>query len=182
MLYQIGEQIVFLREKGGGIIRRIEKHLYYVEDDTGFERPFKNNEIAKVHGQSYSIPTNSADLIRIAEGGSSTKQSLKKSTKSSTSHWEIDLHLEKLMENYPLKINAINFNALEKQLAIFKDFFYKAKKQRVRKIIVIHGFGKGILRDELIHFLRGQQQIEFLDAPYIEYGHGAIQIDLYYKN
>ncbi len=46
--FKVNEKVVFLYEQGGGIVRRIdEKGNIHVEDDTGFERPFRENELVK---------------------------------------------------------------------------------------------------------------------------------------
>ena len=48
--FQVNEKVAFLFEKGGGIIRSIKNETYWIEDETGFERPFSANEIVKIHG------------------------------------------------------------------------------------------------------------------------------------
>lgn len=181
MQFQIGEKVVFLREAGGGIIRRIEGNKIFVEDETGFDRPFSKTDIAKIHGTEYSIPENESFLLQLSDGTGSNHKTTSKPVSAQKDYWEIDLHLEELAETYGAKISRNQEQALEKQMAVFKEFYYKARKKKVRKLIVIHGFGKGILREELHIFLKGQDGVDFFDAPYIEYGHGATQVEIRYN-
>jgi len=61
MEFQIGEKVVFLNEVGGGIIRSIKSGLFFVEDESGFERPFPENELGKVHGTDYKSSASPKD-------------------------------------------------------------------------------------------------------------------------
>lgn len=181
MHFRIGEKVVFLRESGGGIIRRIEGNKIYVEDETGFDRPFSKSDIAKIHGTHYNIPDDESVIRQLADENYFEKSNPPKIYSTHKDYWEIDLHFEDLVEVYGENLRKQQDQALLKQIGVFKDFYYKARNKKVRKLIVIHGFGKGILRDELHTFLRGQEGVDFLDASYTEYGHGATQIEIKYK-
>jgi DNA-nicking Smr family endonuclease len=185
MQFQIGEKVVFLNEKGGGVVRKIENNRVYVEDETGFERPFLIKDLAKIKAidkidKNLKLKSNILidKLIEMENFNKSINLTSKKNSvkKRKNQIEEIDLHID---ETDNLKYRNIS-SQLEFQLKIFKDYFYKAKKRKLKKFIVIHGYGKGILRNELIIFLNGQKGIEFFDAPYIEYGHGAIQVEIKY--
>lgn len=179
MPYQIGEKVVFLKEPGGGKITKIIDATFYILDETGFERPFKINEIAKRHSTDYQY--NEVNPIGLQKNVLASTNSTTQSYTVYKDYWEIDLHLENLLELFGDKLVKHKNQALVKQLAIFKDAYYKALKKKVRKIIVIHGYGKGVLRQEIQVFLRGQEGVDFFDAPYTEYGHGAIQVEIKYN-
>lgn len=182
MHFQVGEKVVFLRESGGGIIRRIEENKIYVEDETGFDRPFSKSDIAKIHGTNYAIPEDESAIQQLADKNYLENSTVLKTYSTHKDYWEIDLHFEGLLDVYGENLRKQEDRALLKQMAVFKDFYYKARSKKVRKLIVIHGFGKGILRDELHTFLRGQEGVDFLDASYTEYGHGATQVEIKYRN
>ncbi len=174
MQFKVGENIVFIREIGGGVIRKIDGKNIYVEDETGFERVFSKDDIAKIHGTNYLVPENIEAIT--------PQEDLLKSKKKTTSPsvWEIDLHYDEIKESHS-KSNHFQEQALQKQMSMFKDFYNNARKKKIRKLIVIHGFGKGILREELQIFLKAQSGVDFFDAPYTSYGHGAIQVEIKYK-
>lgn len=181
MRLTVGEKVVFLREVGGGTVTKIEGRTVYVEDETGFDRPFRPEDLGKVHGTNYRVPEDEITLLKLSDGIDFSQQHQSRIYSSHKDHWEIDLHFEDLIDVYGEKLSHSQEQALLKQLAVFKDFYYKARKKKIRKLIVIHGFGKGILREELHVFLKGQDGVDFFDAPYIEYGHGATQVEIKYN-
>ena len=62
--FQVGEKVGFLYESGGGTVRKIDSlGIFHVEDETGFERPFRQNELVKIYGSDYHLPDN-VDLQR----------------------------------------------------------------------------------------------------------------------
>lgn len=179
MLFQIGEKVVFLKEPGGGQITNIVDSTFYVVDETGFERPFKANDIAKLHSTNYQY--NEVNPKDLQKNKLTTSSKINPAYTPHKDYWEIDLHLENLLDHNSEKLVQERNQALAKQLAIFKETYNKALQKKVRKLIIIHGYGKGILRQEIQVFLRGQEGVDFFDAPYIEYGHGAIQVEIKYK-
>jgi len=175
--FEIGERVVFLREVGGGVVRRIKHNTIFVEDETGFERPFKSKDLGKVFGTNFPIAQH---LLQ-----KNTQQFVRNETRKlyieHKNYWEIDLHFDTISQQYDRRIPINKTHILEHQLNIFKEFYWRAREKKVRRLIVIHGFGKGILREELHLFLIAQPGVDFFDAPYIQYGHGAIQVEIRYK-
>jgi hypothetical protein len=181
MPFQVGEKVVFLHEPGGGIIRKIVKNIIYVEDETGFDRPFQAGELGKIHGSNYTVSEEIIEQSIKSEGGTKKSENRSKILTKHKDFWEVDLHFDELIDHYGAKMQQSQAQALGKQLAVFKELYYQARQKKMRKLIVIHGFGKGILRDELQVFLKGQDGVDFFDAPYVEYGHGAIQVEIKYR-
>lgn len=182
MEFQIGEKVVFLNEPNGGVIRRIVNSFYFVEDETGFERPFPAQELAKVHGTSYKSSASAKDKF-IADITSATLQhTVKKENRTGylkpIDVWEVDLHIESLSDSHSGMSNA---QILNRQLSMFKAFFDKAKAKNIRKLVVIHGVGEGVLKEEVRMFLGKQNGVEYFDASYAEYGKGATQIEIRYN-
>jgi DNA-nicking Smr family endonuclease len=61
----------------------------------------------------------------------------------------------------------------------FRATFKKAKQQHIHKLIVIHGVGEGVLKNEIRTYLSQQDQIEVYDADYSEYGKGATTVEFH---
>ena len=74
-----------------------------------------------------------------------------------------------------------NTEILLKQMGEFKSMFKKGKKEGIHKLIVIHGVGEGVLKNEIRTYLSQQDQIEVYDADFSEYGKGATAIE-YHPN
>lgn len=182
MAFQIGEKVVFLNEVGGGIVRRIENSVYLVEDESGFERPFPPSELAMVHGTEYKSSASVKDKFIADITNSTLQHTVKKENRTGylkpIDVWEVDLHIESLTETHNGLSNA---QILNRQIGMFKSFFSNAKSKNIRKLIVIHGVGEGVLKEEVRMFLGKQEGVEYFDASYSEYGKGATQIEIRYN-
>ena len=52
MKFQIGDQVKFVNEIGGGVVVRIAGGLIYVQDETGFDIPMQENELIRLADMS----------------------------------------------------------------------------------------------------------------------------------
>lgn len=87
---------------------------------------------------------------------------------------EVDLHVEKLQIR-----NLASEHVLEIQLAKAKEVLTENKNKRGLKIILIHGNGKGILRNELLKLLKKNfSTYKITDASMQKYGTGAIEVQI----
>jgi hypothetical protein len=89
---------------------------------------------------------------------------------------EFDLHIEKLVKN-PRGMS--NFDILTIQTETAKRHIEFAMRNRIPKIVFIHGVGEGILKAELDFMLKNYDNISFQDANYQKYGLGATEV--YFK-
>lgn len=87
---------------------------------------------------------------------------------------EIDLHIE-LLHNDPHTLS--NQEIINVQLRVFENYLSKALRLGIKRIFVIHGVGKGRLK-ELIHArLRRHPDVKHFKNEYLErYGWGASEI------
>lgn len=87
---------------------------------------------------------------------------------------EIDLHIEELGYN-PRKMT--NAEIIKIQLQHFEGFLEKAVRLGVPKIFVIHGVGKGKLRDEIHIRLRSNLYVKkYKNEWHKKYGYGATEV------
>ena len=49
---------------------------------------------------------------------------------------------------------------------------------RIKKIIFIHGVGKGTLKAEILHALKEYEITRHYDAPLKKYGFGALTVEI----
>jgi hypothetical protein len=183
--FQLGEKVGFLFERGGGVVCKIDSTLrIWVEDETGFERPFLSNELVKLHGDDYHLPDNDVAQIHEDDTLSSMRHTIRKEqltgggSRRSIDVWEIDLHIESLLESH---IGMSNADILSLQLKEFRSFFNRAKGNGIRKLVIIHGVGEGVLKDEVRIFLSKKEGVEYYDADFREYGKGATAVEIYYN-
>jgi Smr domain len=87
---------------------------------------------------------------------------------------EIDLHIEKITDDYS-KLN--NGEMLQLQMHHFENFLAKALRVGVDRVFIIHGFGKGKLRQE-IHYRLSKHYfvLSYKNEYHSKYGHGATEV------
>src|SRR5690606_15132794 len=91
--------------------------------------------------------------------------------------WEIDLHIEVLIDSHK---GMNNNQILEVQMSRLRSFMYQASDRKIKRLIIIHGVGEGILRHEVRSYVDGHDNMEYHDASYKEYGYGATEINVKY--
>jgi len=89
---------------------------------------------------------------------------------------EFDLHIEKLVKNFR---GMSNFDILNIQTETAKRHLDFAVKNRIPKLVFIHGVGEGVLKAELDFILNRMEGVSFQDANYQKYGLGATEV--YFK-
>jgi hypothetical protein len=89
---------------------------------------------------------------------------------------EVDLHIEKLRNDYQFLNSAEILNA---QLTYFHKTLDAAIVHQLPEVVFIHGSGNGILRHEIHKILSKHQKIEtFMDARKEKFGYGATKVIL----
>lgn len=87
---------------------------------------------------------------------------------------EIDLHMEQLVRTIE---GLSNFDMMTIQLEAFEQALDTAIAARQSSMIVIHGVGKGKLKDEIHQILRASYQVDYFQNEWSpRYGYGATQI------
>jgi hypothetical protein len=88
----------------------------------------------------------------------------------------LDLHIEKLTESY------VNMSAAEKlafQLKAFEKYMDKAELHYLQHVFIIHGIGKGRLKDEIHELLKLRPSVKSFVLQYHPwYGNGATEVFL----
>lgn len=89
---------------------------------------------------------------------------------------EVDLHIEALHENPDQLADS---EKLDIQLRFFRTCLNHAMLNGVKRVVFIHGVGRGVLKTEIQHELDQYGNIQYIDAPMSVYGAGAT--DVYFK-
>jgi dsDNA-specific endonuclease/ATPase MutS2 len=83
----------------------------------------------------------------------------------------VDLHIEKLTDS---KKGMSNYEILSLQLATFEKYYDLAVAHYQPSLIVIHGVGEGVLKNEIHQRLLNRNEIKKVDDGYHpRYGNGA---------
>ncbi|MDB3906631.1 Smr/MutS family protein [Crocinitomicaceae bacterium] len=183
MSFTVGQKITFLHEQGEGkVIEILGVGKFKVEDDHGFERICLKSEIAPVYSNDYKINDTTIAGINEDETFSTSRKAQQTkhvgAGKQGFDVWEIDLHIESLTNSHS---GWTNTDIVRKQLMELRSFVKRARAKRIRKLIVIHGVGTGVLKEEVREFFRDQEGVEAYDASYQEYGKGATAVEIRYN-
>lgn len=87
---------------------------------------------------------------------------------------EVDLHIEELIDN---ATGLSNREILDIQMDKFQSEMELAIKNRVKRVVFIHGVGNGVLKQEIAKRLSSKYaRFQFQDASFKEYGFGATMV------
>ncbi len=90
----------------------------------------------------------------------------------------VDLHIEKLTDDWSRKSNIEILNI---QLKEFEKWFHISLIHHQQKLIIIHGIGKGKLKDEIHNLLKLKKEVKSFVNQYDErFGYGATEIFFQY--
>jgi Smr domain len=90
----------------------------------------------------------------------------------------VDLHIEKLIDNYR---GMSNYAIVSLQLKTFEKYYDLALAHHQHSLIVIHGVGEGVLRNEIHDILRLKKEVKsFVNQYHPSFGYGATEIFFQY--
>ncbi|MCO5236384.1 MAG: Smr/MutS family protein [Chitinophagaceae bacterium] len=113
------------------------------------------------------------DLGKLSAAGFKVLESVKQSL-SSPPRTVVDLHIEKLSDAWQ---KMSNDEKLDLQLKTFEKYYDLALQHRQSMLIVVHGIGKGRLREEIHDILRNKKEVKsFVNQFHPSFGYGATEI------
>lgn len=90
----------------------------------------------------------------------------------------VDLHIEKLTDDYR---RMSNYEIVSLQLKTFEKYYDLALAYHQPSLIVIHGVGEGVLRNEIHDILRLKKEVKsFVNQYHPSFGYGATEIFFQY--
>ncbi len=179
--FKIGERISFLNESGVGVIIRFKnERMVEVELETGLVVACLKSELVPYRSmEDYNV--SNISMYDEYDAKINRLQPMQKKTKNNVSVYNseervVDLHIEELVDDHR---NMSNGQILNIQMSHFQRELNVAIRSKIKKFIVIHGVGEGVLRHTIHKELLGHYpQFEFHDASYREFGYGATEIIL----
>jgi dsDNA-specific endonuclease/ATPase MutS2 len=176
-MFNKGDQVSVLDEDVNGVVLSIKDKQITIETTDGFVMTYFVNELIKINKSSNLM--NSIERIDIGvvakEKEIPKPRSFVKERKDKREipAPEFDLHIEKLVPN---KRGMSNYDILTLQAETAKRHIEFAIKNRIPKIVFIHGVGEGILKSELDFLLGRYDNIAFQEGNYQKYGQGATEV------
>ncbi|MEO8067561.1 MAG: Smr/MutS family protein [Flavobacteriales bacterium] len=186
-----GDRFIFLDEPGGGVVVDLLSHnRAKVRTNDGFELEYPLKALVRLErpaaSNQYTVSDHQAQLIAANDKLEEEKRMLRRKGASlragktapkqeDNSVAEVDLHLHELVDDE----NVLSQDEkLRYQLAYFERSLEGAIRNGKRKLIVIHGIGEGILREEVRKTLQYYEGVRFADADPRRYGSGATEVTI----
>ena len=175
--FEIGDKVAVLDDDISGVVIKVQNNEISVETTDNFVMTFFVNELVKINNSnelSGFFSTQSLGSV-LKDKEEPKKRSFVKEKRSRKDEFvlEVDLHIEKLV---PSKRGMSNYDILTFQMEHAKHKLDFAIKNRMPKVVFIHGVGEGVLKAELDFMLGRYDTISFQDANYRKYGLGATEV------
>jgi len=175
--FQIGDKVSVLDDAIDGVVTEINSDQITIETSDGFPMTYFVNELVKnlISNDLKGFISSTAISQVKAEKQEEKKRTFTKDKKSSREVFalEVDLHIEKLVPN---KTGLSNYDILNIQMDTAKRQMDFAIRNRIPKLVLIHGVGEGVLKSELDFLLRRYENITVQEANYQKYGQGAMEV------
>ena len=175
--FSIGDIVVVTDDILKGIILSINGEEITVETEDSFTLKFHQSELIKIPEEQSEIAKKvivSQYLSQKIDYKKQGKAVRIKKNKDTTPAMEVDLHIQKLTKSTK---GMDNYDILSLQMDTAKHKIEFAIRNRIPKIVFIHGVGEGVLKEEL-HFLLKRYPVKLSEASYQKYGIGATEVYL----
>jgi len=175
---QVGDRVSVLDEDIKGHIVAINSNQVTIETSDGFEMQFSIEEVVKEKPLEGSVFGNIdvTEVIREKEQPSKRKAVRVKPKERNLPMMEVDLHIHQITTS---NRNMTNHDILTLQLDTARHKLDYAIKNKIQKIVFIHGVGEGVLKMELEYLFGRYDNIKFYAADYQKYGLGATEVYVY---
>lgn len=168
-MFKIGTRVKVIDDQIAGKITKLKGDFIYFNDDFGFEYEYHINELIK----DIEIDYDEYRDEEIKEFSKPKFKTFRKTHRHPFLTREIDLHIENLVDNWRDLDKA---EIIQTQLDVARNEIERAMFESQVRLILIHGYGKGILKKELTELLYRYTNLEFYDASFKEYHGDAIEV------
>jgi hypothetical protein len=124
------------------------------------------------------IIEDTVEMGRLAQKGYKIYEASKARQNLEPARSVIDLHIEKLVDD---RKRMSNYEIVSLQLKTFEKYYHLAVAHHQHSLIVIHGVGEGVLRNEIHDKLRLKKEVKsFVNQYHPNFGYGATEIFFQY--
>ena len=171
--FQVGDRVQSIDEPMEGIVSKTDGSTIWVTTSDGFDMPFTAKEIIPISGTSLlaKAPISFKEVQQKVEP--KKKNSAPTSKRKELYTVEVDLHIEKLV---PSTRGLDTIDILNIQIGNAQRSIEHAIKNRIPKLVLIHGVGEGVLKSELAYLYRKYPNVVVQEANYQKYGLGATEL------
>lgn len=177
---KIGDKVAVIDEAIEGEIIAIQNNDILLKTTDGLELTYNVNKLIKYHKtkdlEDIFLSKSFSEVLKEKEPLKKHHSVKKHKAKKDDFVLEVDLHIEKLI---PSTKGLSNFDMLNIQMDEVKRKVEFCMRNRIPKMVLIHGVGEGVLKSEIEFFLNRYDNLTFQDGSYRKYGLGATEV--YFK-
>ena len=189
--FKVGDLVKFLNDVGTATVLRVEGNVVIVEDEDGFERSVERAELMDAGDRNQDEKKYGNKLPDVAqlltqEVGERRMKELQRdfevryqhaqatSMSRRDAHMEVDLHIHELVDD---QRGLADGAKLAIQMAHFDRMMDIAKREKLRRIVFIHGVGQGVLRHQIRTALdQHHPDCNYREGDLRRYGSGATEV------
>ncbi len=145
---KIGDKIAVIDDDLRGIVTSVHGKTIVLQDEFGFTHHYPSDQVVLQNPDLY-------ENITIEK---KSEQNTKVSKKHNKNGLVLDLHFEKLIEN-PSKHNSFERLFIQKEKLLQTLEF--CRKNKIKKLEIIHGIGDGVLQQMVHDTLESHANLEF---------------------
>ena len=181
MSFKIGDEVAVLDDVIKGKVIEVKPTSIIIETSDGFSFGFAPSELVVIKESQfelskYSDISNEDLLVKESDFKKKKAPKFKSDLKvDKQPPMEVDLHIGQLTKS---SRGMDNYDMLNLQIETAKHKIEYAIRNRIPKIVFIHGVGEGVLKSEL-EFLFKNYNVDFYAANYKKYGLGATEVYVY---
>tara|TARA_R110002072_G_scaffold292634_4_gene461555 strand:- start:2540 stop:3091 length:552 start_codon:yes stop_codon:yes gene_type:complete len=174
-----GDRVSAIDELMEGLVIAVTSQIVRVKTRDGFVLEFNKNELIKMDEDSSfdfktTVPTET--ILKEKESVKRKNTPLPSKKERNAPAMEVDLHINQLIKSTR---GMDNYDMLNLQMDTAKRQLEFAIKNRIQRLVFIHGVGEGVLRTELEFLLNRYDNLKFYDADYQKYGRGATEVYIF---
>ncbi len=189
-----GDKVRFLNDVGEAeVIQMIAANQVLIKDDSGFDYPYPLAELVKIENADREEEAYKSRQLGIQEilSRNVNPDNVRKAEKQFKGKYqereegnirfkgdvvEVDLHIHELV---PTEAGLDPGAIRDIQMQHFERMMLRAEREKIPRVVFIHGVGQGILRAEIRkHLEQYYPDVTYHDARYEEYGQGATEVRL----
>lgn len=170
-----GDKVLSVNENIKGIVLSILGEVVTISTEDGFDFEFHQSDLIRIDIEQSDLEKTMVLPEHLSQKSDYVKPRKGIKTKNKNIHeplMEVDLHIEKLVKSTK---GMDNYDILSIQLDTTKHKLEFAIRNKIPKIIFIHGVGEGVLKEE-IRYLCQRYSVSITDASYQKYGMGATEV------
>ncbi|WGK64584.1 Smr/MutS family protein [Croceiramulus getboli] len=177
MSFQIGQEVIVVDDDLQGVVKAVNHPTYVISMQDGFDLEFHFREI--IAAPESGIPVKEEEewtAHQEEQEIAARKKKQEKPKKGIHPPMEVDLHIHQLTEN-ERGMSAHDKLILQTDTARRQLEF--AIKNKIPRVVFIHGVGAGVLKMELDYLFSRYEQVTHYDADFKTYGMGATEVRIF---